>query len=242
MNHSTNPYTEREARILDAAAALIQRQGYDKTTMSEIADEAGVSRGILYLHFANKDALFEALLMRELLRYSASWIEYIEADPQGGTLGGLFRAVLYAVNQNPFMTAISKRDRRVFGNYLRKPDNLLLKLGSPASQTEFVQEMQEAGAIRKDVSAAMIVQLSNILSYGVMGMYGVEEVDNSAQYDELMTAMAEMLDRFLLPEGGADREAGKAVIRRLAHKARSQLEQLRQSREAKANEASPRPT
>jgi hypothetical protein len=44
----------REQRILDAAAPLIMRQGYDKTTMGDVADEVGVSRGIIYLRFDSK--------------------------------------------------------------------------------------------------------------------------------------------------------------------------------------------
>ncbi len=58
-------FKDRHQRILDAAAALIVRNGYDKTSMNDIADEAGVTRAIVYIHFKQKDALFEALLHRE---------------------------------------------------------------------------------------------------------------------------------------------------------------------------------
>ena len=64
---------ERQTHILDAAAALIIRLGYDKTTMSDIAEQAGASRRTVYLHFKGKDELFEALLYREYLRYSETW-------------------------------------------------------------------------------------------------------------------------------------------------------------------------
>ena len=59
---------EREQRILDAAANLIAHYGYDKTTVDEIAREAGVSKGAIYLHFKSKEDLFEALLLREIGR------------------------------------------------------------------------------------------------------------------------------------------------------------------------------
>jgi len=48
-------HDEREAQILRAATAVMIRQGYDKTTISDIAEEAGVSRGTVYLYFKEKE-------------------------------------------------------------------------------------------------------------------------------------------------------------------------------------------
>jgi AcrR family transcriptional regulator len=49
------------AVILEAAAQLFQRYGYDRTTTNKIADRAGVSIGSLYQYFPNKDALLVAV-------------------------------------------------------------------------------------------------------------------------------------------------------------------------------------
>lgn len=231
MNQPQDTSSERQEHILNVAAALLQRQGYDKTTMSDIADAAGVSRGVVYLHFANKDALFEALVQRKFLNYARSWLEYIEADPQGGTIGGLYRAVHYAINSDPFMAAIIKRDRQVFGNYLRKPNNPLAAMSSTTMRTEFIEALQEAGTLRKDIDPAIIAQLNDILSYGLLGMYGVDTVDNAAQFDDLIEVIADMLDLYLTPEGGGIPAAGKAVIRQLASRSRAQFEQATQRSE-----------
>ena len=45
----TRKRNERPTRILNTAGRLMTRYGYDKTTMDEIAREAGVSKGALYL-------------------------------------------------------------------------------------------------------------------------------------------------------------------------------------------------
>lgn len=111
-NKADNP--ERAERILDAAAQLIIHYGYDKTSVSDIATAAGISKGAIYLHFASKDELFEALLYREVQSYAEHWFARIEADPQGGTIGGIYKAVLYALNQNSFMSAIVKQDPRLW--------------------------------------------------------------------------------------------------------------------------------
>ena len=160
----------REQRILDAAAALIMRQGYGKTTMSDVADEVGVSRGIVYLHFESKDKLFEALIQREILQYAQTWLERIEADLRGGTVGGIYCAVLYAINNCPLMAAMMKRDRRVLGGYLRKPDNLFGSLQSSAINTDFLQALQAAGAVRQDVDPRLMSHIMDIVSYGLVSI------------------------------------------------------------------------
>jgi AcrR family transcriptional regulator len=52
---------DRVAGLLQAAAALFVEKGYDATTMTEIAASAGASIGGLYLFFATKAALAQAM-------------------------------------------------------------------------------------------------------------------------------------------------------------------------------------
>lgn len=53
---SSNPRTA----ILDAAAGVFARFGFKKASVEDIARRAGVGKGSIYLHFASKEALFEA--------------------------------------------------------------------------------------------------------------------------------------------------------------------------------------
>jgi len=48
---------ETRARILDAAMDLFRRQGFEETTMREIATGAGVATGAAYYYFDSKDAI-----------------------------------------------------------------------------------------------------------------------------------------------------------------------------------------
>ncbi len=48
---------ETRARILDAAMDLFRRQGFEETTMREIAAEAGMATGAAYYYFVSKDAI-----------------------------------------------------------------------------------------------------------------------------------------------------------------------------------------
>lgn len=52
--------------LIAAARALFGEQGYEGTTIEAVLESAGVARGALYHHFATKEALFDAVLDREV--------------------------------------------------------------------------------------------------------------------------------------------------------------------------------
>jgi AcrR family transcriptional regulator len=62
---------ERRNLILDAATEVFGRLGFDATRMDDVAKAAGIAKGLLYKHFASKDALFEALVDRQGREYAA---------------------------------------------------------------------------------------------------------------------------------------------------------------------------
>ncbi len=53
---------ERRQAIITAAAAVFQEQGYERTSMSEVARRAGGSKATLYNYFTSKEALFESVV------------------------------------------------------------------------------------------------------------------------------------------------------------------------------------
>jgi len=50
------------AALLDAAAAVIREKGYEGTTLAEVAERAGMTRGAIYGNFKNRDELFLAIV------------------------------------------------------------------------------------------------------------------------------------------------------------------------------------
>ncbi len=49
------------AKLLEAARALIREKGYERTTLEDIAERAGMTTGAIYGNFKNRDDLFIAL-------------------------------------------------------------------------------------------------------------------------------------------------------------------------------------
>ena len=59
------PVTESgRDRIMDEAAALFLRNGYEGTSLRRVADVVGIKAGSIYYHFSSKDELLTAILER----------------------------------------------------------------------------------------------------------------------------------------------------------------------------------
>src|SRR5215475_4725269 len=55
----------KRRQIMDGARAVFLARGFDDASMGEIARQAGVSKGTLYVYFDSKEALFEAIVEEE---------------------------------------------------------------------------------------------------------------------------------------------------------------------------------
>lgn len=200
----------RTQRILDAAATLIGRYGYDKTTVAEIADEAGISKGAFYLEFRSKDELLGALLVREMRRLMEDIMGRIEADPEGGTISGIYRHSLLALAHNPSMRALYTKDSRVLGDYVRR---------QPLSRyTErfffgqvFVERMQEAGLLRDDLSPQLTTYLMSIISYGLMSIETIIPAEEAPPLEEVAETLSGVVERGF-GTGRGDSVAGKRAL------------------------------
>ena len=98
----------RAERVLDAATTLLLRWGYRKTTIDDVAREAGVSKGTIYLYWPDKNALFRAALLRAQQQAAVEVQQRIAADPEGGLPHRLWTHGLLAALANPLMAAILK--------------------------------------------------------------------------------------------------------------------------------------
>ncbi|BAQ12515.1 TetR family transcriptional regulator [Clostridium botulinum] len=55
---NVNEYNQKKQHILEAAIIKFTENGFDKTSLREIASAAGLTTGAIYHHFKNKDELF----------------------------------------------------------------------------------------------------------------------------------------------------------------------------------------
>jgi len=69
----------RRQQIIVAAKRIFTAKGFQKTTMEDIAREAELSPGTIYLYFKNKEELYASLTLR-ILQYILMRVEHIEDD------------------------------------------------------------------------------------------------------------------------------------------------------------------
>ncbi|HXX77071.1 MAG TPA: helix-turn-helix domain-containing protein [Ktedonobacteraceae bacterium] len=106
---------ERADRILDAAAELILRWGYKKTTIDDIAKQARVAKGTIYLHWKTREDLFMALIIREDFKFAEDMKQRIASDPEGSTLRGFIKHSTLALMNNALIKAMFLNDTQMLG-------------------------------------------------------------------------------------------------------------------------------
>lgn len=127
---------EKHDRILDAADALLAREGAATLTTTRIAEEAGVAVGSVYAYFADKEAIAEAIALRHWQRFADLVAATAEAeerapadDPLAATIDTLaagfrgqpaFRALWYSELRTERIRAATRPIRDEVGASLRR--------------------------------------------------------------------------------------------------------------------------
>jgi AcrR family transcriptional regulator len=87
MGRRAEKVQQMRAKLLEAAVAVLQRQGVNGFTLDAVAVEAGVSKGGLLHHFATKEALIAQMLRTMMAQFAASVEECQRRElPQPGSL------------------------------------------------------------------------------------------------------------------------------------------------------------
>ena len=75
--------TEKQENIVNAALKLFAEEGFKSTSTSKVAREAGVSEGLIFRHFGNKEGLLQAIMQMGEEQASAMLSDIVlEQDPK----------------------------------------------------------------------------------------------------------------------------------------------------------------
>jgi AcrR family transcriptional regulator len=87
--------SSKRRQILDGARKVFMDLGFDGASMGEIARAAQVSKGTLYVYFADKSALFEAILEQEALQHGQVVFNFDPARDAETTLKDFGQAYIH---------------------------------------------------------------------------------------------------------------------------------------------------
>ncbi len=95
------PADRKVQRIIDAAIRVFSRAGFSSATMQDVATEAGVGKGTIYLYFSSKEDLLETMLLSVLEEYVSNLAEAVSRSGDSRTrLKRLFASVLDEADSN----------------------------------------------------------------------------------------------------------------------------------------------
>ncbi|WP_427023642.1 TetR family transcriptional regulator [Aureimonas ureilytica] len=120
---------ETRCAILDAAEVTFFQNGVSRTTLAMIAEAAKVTRGAIYFHFANKNALFEAMLERGRLPQEC----FVQLDDLIGAADPLDRIRANAVEALDFIST-NARTQKILAimllrcEYVAEMEEMLVRL------------------------------------------------------------------------------------------------------------------
>ncbi|SEL72321.1 TetR/AcrR family transcriptional regulator [Nonomuraea pusilla] len=193
---------ERAHRILDAAAELVLRWGYDKTTIDDVAKAAGVAKGTIYLHWRTRDDLFAALLRRERVHMLAEVRASGPATPRE-----LFERLALGLLRRPLLKAVLLSDSEVLGKLTRRKRTSASALELGPGFERYLRELQALGLVRDAPAADLGVVIGSVL-YGFLFL-PTAVPEPARQPDEKIAALlADTVDRAI--GGGRTPTAGEA--------------------------------
>jgi len=97
---------ERRNQILEAAMAVFARQGFDQARMDDIAQEAGLSKGALYLYYKSKDAIIAAILQFFFSRAMKKLQGFLESEEPPSAREQLLRLNQYYIAEMKWMVSL----------------------------------------------------------------------------------------------------------------------------------------
>lgn len=71
-------YDDKKQTILDKAAALIARKGFDQATMMDVAQACGTSKSHIYHYFPSKEDLLHAIVLDHITRQAADLVRIVD--------------------------------------------------------------------------------------------------------------------------------------------------------------------
>jgi len=89
--------SSKRRQIMDGARKVFMELGFDGASMGEIARAAAVSKGTLYVYFADKCALFEAIVEEEALQHGQVVFSFDPARDVETTLNEFGRAYIQLI-------------------------------------------------------------------------------------------------------------------------------------------------
>jgi TetR/AcrR family fatty acid metabolism transcriptional regulator len=193
-------------QILEAAVKVFARQGFHQSTVAQIAKEAGVADGTIYLYFKNKDDILVQFFNFRAKQVFESFREEVDrAETSSDKLRNLVRRHLAEFQRDRDGAVVyqveTHQSSRLAEAQIKEMSKMYRDLIS-----EIIEQGQQEGTIRKDLYVGLVKRF-------IIG--GVDEVINTwlhadGEYD--LVSMADPLVELFMKGIGSPQRSGENTL------------------------------
>jgi len=185
-------HDDRKTEILKAFMKLVSRFGLDKTTMQDIAKEAGVSVGVIYKDYANKEELIDAYADSVIKRFEVEYQKLVDknSSPEQqlhDLIIGFFKLINRTIINDLGIHQILADDNSL--KYVRKNFSRKKEIGDQL--TNMIAEILQDGVTQKifqveDIQQTAVLFLEAFDGYFIKGLLGGGNMDEYLPKIEMM--------------------------------------------------------
>lgn len=193
----------RKEQILSAAIELVEKQGFEKTTMDEIAELAELSKGTLYLYFRDKSALHQSIKKKGLSLIHTEFLKILQEDINGAEIvRKMALAFLDFIMQNATFTRAmvlyeKNREEKMDNNHIANDcthlENEVFMLMIRGLQIGIQDKSIQSNLPPKVLGLHIVFELQGILQYSIAGQKG----HIPAFMEEQNMTVRQMMDQFI---------------------------------------------
>ncbi len=184
-------------KILDAATLLFNENGYHKTSIQDICEKAGVSKGAFFHHFPTKELLFLEIL-NEFLEKLDIRIKEIEKKSKN-----VLQAMIDMTKILEEIFIISENKLTIFLEFVKqaeKNDDIMKSLSKQFEKFEkyienLIENGKREGSIKKEINSKFFSSLIVSLSIGMILRKSLFKYDKKALSKELFNFIFNSITR-----------------------------------------------
>ncbi|ANZ23877.1 MULTISPECIES: TetR/AcrR family transcriptional regulator [Rhodococcus] len=195
---------EARAQILEATETAFQRYGVVKTTMDDVAKEAGVSRPTIYRYFRDRDTLIAAVIevrSRRLFDQARAYLRKRKTFAEQVVDGLIF--LVDRGRKDPIIRLIVSPEHMDMATALLGSSGLAKRL-THEMWAPLMDEARERGEVREGVSDDEIAEWITLVELILVGRMDFDQGDD-ADHRRLLT-------KFMLPGIVTDTSAADARL------------------------------
>lgn len=188
MNRISKQPEVRKKEILETAKKIFLEKGYEKTSMSDIANELKITQGLCYRYFKSKQELFETAIDEYANECSAKYINIINDKNKNciEKIEIIFNMMIELENCNGSGSDYHKKGNKVLHEQLELKILMTIK----GAAKDFLIDLQNEGFCEKIDNVDSMI---SFILYGIFGVLKCNNINTQEKFDSIVKYLSSVL-------------------------------------------------